>query len=64
MIDPYGGTELKERLARLASVVASIEAQQQNHPGYCEDIAASIAAGELQRLEHQTSRAEARYGRE
>ena len=41
-------------LRSLATIVAMIQATQADHPGYCQDVAASIANVELRRLEEET----------
>ncbi len=43
-------TKTQIRIGNLARTVMAIDAQQVEHPGYCEDEAASIINAELKRL--------------
>ncbi len=43
-------TKTQIRIGNLARTVMAIEAQQVDHPGYCEDEAEAIINAELKRL--------------
>jgi hypothetical protein len=44
-----------EELEGLAAIVAAVEVQQQDHPGYCQDMLDCILNTELRRLEQETA---------
>ncbi len=46
----------RERMATVEKILRSIDAQQQDHPGYAADVAAALVNSELKRVEAETAR--------